>query len=115
MTKYLFFKLENLWIKSLDNSPQQLSISWHEYVQLLQSFMNEPGSELSMRLTHEPVCCWARIILENDNFKYQTAEMFGNHTVEEWTTMICSNYTTTLSTKASKKWLDVFQTNRVFF
>ena len=115
MTTYYFFKLEHLWIESLNNSPYQLSMSWNEYVQLLQSFMNDPGSELSVRLKHEPVCCWARTILENDSFKYQTAEMFGNHTVEEWTAMICSNYTVALSTKASKKWLDVFQTNRVLF
>ena len=115
MTTYYFFKLEHLWIESLNNSPYQLSMSWNEYVQLLQSFMNDPGSELSMRLNHEPVCCWARIILENDNFKYHTAEMFGNHTVDEWATLICSNFTSTLKIKACKKWLDVFQSNKVLF
>lgn len=90
-------------------------MQWDEYLTLLKKLQNKPGPELAMRLEHEPVCCWLQIVFQHDNYRYLTAEMFGQYTVDEWVTKISQNYVTSLQNKACKKWQDVFKTNKAMF
>lgn len=41
--------------------------------------------------------------------------MFGNYSADQWAAMICEKYSTTIKSKACKKVLEVFKSNKVLF